>query len=82
LNATATTKLLRLESDCDAGVPSRLLDLLTAQHSLPERLTIDWHPTGISIRMDFVVNTVLPPTLIARLRMIPGVRAVGTAALS
>jgi hypothetical protein len=82
MTTVAATMLLQLESDRDAGIPGRLLDLLTVQQRLPDRLTIDWHPASISFRLLFRADAALPASLVARLRMIPGVRSVCTAALS
>lgn len=81
MTPTAAATLLRLESDRDAGVPCRLLDLLTVQQRLPDQMTIDWQPASISFQLAFAVDASLPASLVARLRMLPGVRSVCTEAL-
>ncbi|WP_426165673.1 hypothetical protein [Sandarakinorhabdus sp. DWP1-3-1] len=73
---TAPITMLHLESDLDAGIAARLLDLLTVQRRLPERLVIDWLAHGIRFTLDFKVDTDLSASLLARLRQLPGMRAV------
>ena len=82
MTTAAAAMLLQLESDRDASIPGRLLDLLTVQQRLPDRMTIDWQPASISFCLLFDADTALPASLVARLRMIPGVRSVCTAARS
>ncbi len=72
----APATMLHLESDLDAGIAARLLDLLTVQRRLPERLTIDWQAHGIRFALDFGADADLSANLLARLRQLPGMRAV------
>lgn len=76
MTLAAPPTMLHLESDLDAGIAARLLDLLTVQRRLPERLVIDWLAHGIRFTLDFDAETDLSANLLARLRQLPGMRAV------
>ena len=68
---------LRIDTDLDLGVPSRLLDLLVAQGRLPERFELvrSGERYGIVMRFaDLPAN--VASTMAARIRQMPGVLTV------
>ena len=70
---------LRIDTDLDLGVPSRVLDLLVAQGQLPERFELERSGGryGILVRLADL-PAAAASTMAARIRQMPGVLAVAS----
>ena len=68
---------LRIDTDLDLGVPSRVLDLLVAQARLPERFELVRSGDRFGIVMDFAdLPADAAAIMAARIRQMPGVLTV------
>lgn len=70
--------LLRIEADDDAGVPSRILDLLIARDSFPQELKLRHEQGAFTVELWFAhwAGERAAATL-GKIRQIPGVRSAG-----
>ena len=74
---TCHVNSLRIDTDLDLGVPSRVLDLLVAQGRLPERFELVRSGERYGIVMGFAdLPANAADTLAARIRQMPGVLTV------
>lgn len=68
---------LRIDTDLDLGVPSRVLDLLVAQGQLPERFELVRGGERYGIVLGFAdLPANAAATMAARIRQMPGVLMV------
>ena len=68
---------LRIDTDLDLGVPSRVLDLLVTQGRLPERFELVRSGERYGIVMGFAdLPASASTTMAARIRQMPGVLTV------
>lgn len=74
---TSFVNSLRIDTDLDLGVPSRVLDLLVAQGRLPERFELVRGGERYGIVMGFAdLPANAAATMAARIRQMPGVLMV------
>ncbi|MEG3153329.1 hypothetical protein [Sphingomonas sp. RB1R13] len=74
---TSFVNSLRIDTDLDLGVPSRVLDLLVAQARLPERFELVRGGERYGIVMGFAdLPANAAATMAARIRQMPGVLMV------
>ena len=74
---TCHVNSLRIDTDLDLGVPSRVLDLLVAQGRLPERFELVRAGERYGIVMGFAdLPASAADTMAARIRQMPGVLTV------
>ena len=74
---TGHVNSLRIDTDLDLGVPSRVLDLLVAQGRLPERFELVRSGERYGIVMGFAdLPASAAATMAARIRQMPGVLMV------
>jgi len=66
-----------LEADADLGVTGRLLDLLVARDSLPQKMDMLRDGRTMTVTMEMPGGVEVDTSLLAQMREIPGVRTAG-----
>lgn len=69
---------ISLEAEADLGVTARLLDLLVARDSLPQKMDLLRDGRTMTVTMEMAGGVEVDAGLLAQMREIPGVRAAGT----
>ena len=75
-SASLRSRIL-LEADADLGVTGRLLDLLVARDSLPQKMDMLRDGRTMTVTMEMPGGVEVDTSLLAQMREIPGVRTAG-----
>ncbi|MGC6330541.1 hypothetical protein [Rhizorhabdus sp. FW153] len=75
--SVALRSRISLEAEADLGVTGRLLDLLVARDSLPQKMNMLRDGRTMTVTMEMPGGVEVDASLLAQMREIPGVRTAG-----